>query len=146
MDEEHRVNDALKAAGFDFALRIRPVGKLNGADKISEPDARQAHPGVFYRAPLPYRISVEQAPADGSGTPAIVTESIFFSENGAPIQFLDINRSMFVKRTTEISFSYGLPSSVDITKPSEAEALTQLPLDITKAIVQIPADAITGGK
>ena len=141
--EQDRINNALHAAGFDLSIFIQPIGTIQGAQGLADPDPSKSYEGVFYRTPLPYRFIVQRGQAAIETDADVEAEGLVFSENGAPLQFLPIKRSAFVRRVTTIDFDNGLPVNVNTVKPSEAEAFTQFPLTLTDEIVSIPSKAVT---
>ncbi|MEM6621128.1 MAG: hypothetical protein AAF674_02785 [Pseudomonadota bacterium] len=50
----------------------------------------------------------------------------------------DIHRGACIKRTTKLEFTQGVLTSATLNKPSEVEACLSIPLDILKAVVEVP--------
>jgi hypothetical protein len=66
--------------------------------------------------------------------------------NAAPIFRIDIERTAFVERKTVINFTQGVPTLVQVIKPSEGLAVAKLPLTIAKAIISAPVEGISEHK
>lgn len=54
---------------------------------------------------------------------------------------LDLRRAAFVKKTMTVDFENGLQKSVALSKPSEALAVAQTPVDVVKNVLRIPIEA-----
>ena len=96
-------------------------------------------PGIYYRRPIAHQVHV----MEGGVSKQLV--SVQFA-NDAPIFKIDIERTAFIQRKTIINFESGVPTLVQVVKPSEGLAVVQLPLTIAKAIISAPVDAISAHK
>jgi hypothetical protein len=56
----------------------------------------------------------------------------------------DIRRGACIQRTTDLTFVKGSLTKVALTKPSEVLGCLAIPLSLVKAVVAIPAAALTG--
>lgn len=92
-------------------------------------------PGVYYRRPFSHRIHI----VSGGQTRKITQDNF---ANSSPLFRLDIDRTAFTKRDTTIVFKNGVPTSVQVTKPSEAAEMARLPLTIAAAPLKAVADAM----
>jgi hypothetical protein len=59
--------------------------------------------------------------------------------NEAPMFALGVNRAMFVKSTTDITFENGILANVAIKRPSELNALVDIPVYAAQVALSIPA-------
>ncbi|WP_375414466.1 hypothetical protein [uncultured Bradyrhizobium sp.] len=112
------------------------------AYKAEETDLRTVPPrlpGVYYRRPIAHQVHV----IEGGVSKQLV--SVQFA-NAAPIFKIDIERTAFIQRKTILNFESGVPTLVQVVKPSEGLAIVQLPLTIAKAIISAPVDAISAHK
>jgi hypothetical protein len=89
---------------------------------------------IYYRPLVPYKITLEAQD--------VIKSEIFYLPNGAPILSMDINRAPFIKKTTKLSFTNGILTSVEINKPSEVLGGLEIPAQIAKAILEIPGELI----
>lgn len=104
-----------------------PSFALGQAEKI---------PGIWYRRALPRRVHGVL-----EGNQYSVAQLLF--ANAGPIYRVDIDRTAFVTRETQISFANGEPTSVSVKKESEALAVAKLPVSIVSAYVGSLVDAFT---
>lgn len=91
--------------------------------------------GVCYRVASPYRISYSFV--GGS----IVQKLIELPNENPPIE-IDLRRAFLVKKVKRITFDDGNLAEVHVDKPSELLELSKLPLEITKAVLEAPAEAL----
>ena len=99
--------------------------------------------GVFFRQPLDHKIQIYQrnAPKCRGWCPRWEGYALFANEG--PLLRVDINRTIFVKRETTVTFGNdGVPTKVHVIKPSEMVEASKLPLAISKAIIEAPLEAI----
>lgn len=93
-------------------------------------------PGIWYRRAMPRRVH-----AVLKGKQYSLSQLLF--ANAGPIYRVDIDRTAFVTRETQISFTAGEPTSVSVKKESEALAIAKLPVSIVSAYVGSLVDAFT---
>lgn len=55
---------------------------------------------------------------------------------------IDFSRAAFVQKTITVDFEEGIFKKIALDKPSEANAVIQVPLNVLKAIVALPAELI----
>lgn len=91
--------------------------------------------GICYRQPATYIIGF-------SFNSTITYESPISIPNGAPVYALNLKRSPFVTRKNTIELSNGSISSVVVDKPSEGLAVAQMPVDIARAVISVPAEIL----
>jgi len=63
--------------------------------------------------------------------------------NGAPLFLLEIKRSLFVERVTEVTFDRGVPVDINIAKKSELNAVADVVVRAVQIVVQVPIRALT---
>jgi hypothetical protein len=103
----------------------------------SAPDAAgDGLSGLYYRRSLDHRVHVVE---NGSTTQV----NTYKFANAAPVFRVDIKRTLFVERRTELVFAGGELTSIHVNKPSEGLALAQLPLAIAKAYMNAPVSALS---
>jgi hypothetical protein len=169
-DEIHKVNKALKE--LDHCIFIDPVndpyvpdwqadlcnGYLEGAgnnfpyyglDIIDEkaPPQSLAGKGILYRPLLTHKLVVMKRNHDpvGKAWQVFETKRVEMS-NAAPAFLLEVKRSALVARTMDITFNKGVLNTIEISKPSEAKALSGFVLRTAQVIVSIPVRALVIGK
>ena len=111
------------------------------------------HNGIVYRPALPYRLTFVSDPDNAqavNGTPppankppkGIISTSIALP-NEAPKLVLDVSRAAFVSNSATISFNNGMLKEITYNKPSQAQGLVQIPVDLSKTLLSVPADLLT---
>jgi hypothetical protein len=90
--------------------------------------------GVKYRPLLPYRLEIRG--------PKYFFVKIVYLPNEAPIITLDVTRPAFAERVTKLSFTNGVLTKIDLTRPSEILAFAKIPVELVKAIAGLPMDLI----
>lgn len=83
-------------------------------------------PGLYFRRPMPRMVHVVLR-----GKTLEMRQMMF--ANNTPIYRVDIKRTAFVARKTELDFDNGDLLSVSVSKPSEALAVATLPVAIVDA-------------
>ncbi|MEO1241048.1 MAG: hypothetical protein AAFX54_04005 [Pseudomonadota bacterium] len=110
-----------------------PSQKAQGKDPLSYA------PGLFYRRPLPYIVSVIdcgkkcQTTAERGSPNVNLQSSLFMLPNNGPISYVPFRASPFVKTVYDVKFDKGLLTQWDADRPSEVLAVVRLPLEIIKA-------------
>ena len=92
--------------------------------------------GIYYRPLLPHRLTIEN-----TINKSFTTETIYLP-NRAPILVFDITRASFVKKVTNLTFTDGVLTEFEINKPSQFLAGIEIPLNLVKALVALPAEII----
>jgi hypothetical protein len=108
------------------ACEPAPQGHRSVADK----DLTLSQDGVIYRPALPWRITVKELPSG-----IVQSQHIVSITNRSPLLHISLDRTAFVNRVNEITFSNGIPTKIDITKPSEALAIVSIPLQILDGVL-----------
>jgi hypothetical protein len=109
--------------GLDIS--IAPLGGKVNFEASTLATAAGNHSGIFYRQNLPYRVKV----VDGAST----TETIIFSPNLSPVQFLPVSKSFFSGNDADFGFVEGVPTKYNQVTQGEIVALLKLPADIIGA-------------
>lgn len=84
--------------------------------------------GVFYRQPLPYKVTLSSKSGDFPDQRAIV-----FSPSGASVGFLPVKKTLFANNEADLGFADGVPTKWDQTTDGELVALFKIPADILSA-------------
>jgi hypothetical protein len=137
-DLREQISNRLQAfdpevSGFEIVLAHEPsqLPKWGG----SRPKSID---GVVHRPLLPYFFQLKTKDGLVSLAPQIV-----YLPNEAPFFTIDIKRRAFIDHKYTLSFTDGILTEVSWVKPSEALGFVQIPVDIAKAIVAIPAEMLT---
>lgn len=108
--------------------------------------------GVCYRPVVPYRVklkpggilSVDPTNQNREGGEELLlgAEELFMLPNRSPVVCLPIERVPFVKSKFTVTFDRGLLTSMTSDKPSEVIGFLEIPINVAKAIVSIPAELL----
>ena len=103
--------------------------------------------GVLYKPLLTHNLVIMQQSdnPDGPGWRVFETRRVQMT-NAAPAFMLEINRSAFVTRKTDVKFDKGVLQSVTVDKPSEMLALSRFILSTTQLLISIPVSAVVPKK
>jgi hypothetical protein len=112
---------------------------LERAGRVTSALPRAQTAGIFFRRSMLHVVKIKK---DGQ---YIALRRIPFA-NDQPIQMLNVDRAFLVENSATIDFNNGELVSVHVVKPSEALALATLPLEIIKAVVAAPVDALSDHK
>jgi hypothetical protein len=137
-----------KHAAID-RLREASQGSLALAVTLPAVDGPQAAPtiastGLVYRAPTPVNIEVasqSSAACPIVGTPSSTTLNATVPDSRASY-VLPVTASSFTKTKTAFEFKDGMPTSLHVDQPSQLAAITRIPIDIMKAILEVPGSLI----
>lgn len=134
-----RVNTGLAKSGLVL------TAKIAGANKPLDAPQQTNVYGLAYRAPASVTASVtnlENAPSvcdlpmpANAGLTATAPDS-------RTLFHLPVTGSLLTKSKVDLTFKDGMPSSYNWDQPSTAAALSRLPIDIMKAIVEVPASLL----
>ncbi len=126
---------------LEFARRDTAFARLYAAYEAEGIKPNQA--GILYRPRAVYqvRIYAKDDPDGGGPWRLRKTEMVPF-ENISPVLSLRVDRTVFAKRKTALLFDDGALTSVCIYKSSELEAAVEIPLELVKAVVALPAEIL----
>lgn len=115
----------------------------NHSSPPGKPDIRTdlgpVEPGIYYKRSLDHRVHT----VFKNRSVGLITNKF---ANIAPIFRIDINRTLFVKRNTEVDFTEGELTSVMVDKPSEVLAIAKLPVAMANAYISGIVDGFTQRK
>ena len=127
-----------------FGLQVtRP--DLSKIDSVSNDGSRSrmCSVGVCYRPLLPYGLALV-AKHDANKEPTtLAPHSWILLPNDSPLLSIDLHRTAFVERKGKLTFTEGVLTKVEVTKPSEALAVATLPVTVLKTLVSIPGELLT---
>jgi hypothetical protein len=102
------------------------------------------HPGILYRPRYPYRLAVYRKRDPGGGGKWLLTQTTTVHlENVSPVLSLGITRAAFTGKAVNFLFQDGALTTACISKGSEIESFVQIPLDVAKSIMAVPASLAT---
>lgn len=127
----------LCSLGANYRFRIGSVGKpVTGGVATTDPA------GLFYRRELPYVISIYNARGDDA-TAFVIAKAIMLSlPNESPLEMVKLEGGTFTTRTFSTIFDNGILLSHTEAKPSEALAVARIPVDVMKAVFEIPTSLL----
>ena len=161
-EESSEVNARLTKLGFclvleDYTFDRRGIGVDRYCDSPSrygshpvlitkaylKAEATPADPhwaGLLYRPRIPYRLEVfHKVDPNGPGHWLLYEMDTVTLENLSPVLSLDIQRAAFANRTANFVFDQGTLVTACISKGSELLGFSDIPLQIAKSIVALPA-------
>lgn len=112
-------------------------------------------PGLLYRPRPTYPIVIYQKPpshgSKSKGAGAKVVADVWKIariehhplENVSPVLSLGIERAVFSQRISSFVFNNGVLQTACVSKGSEIEGFVEIPLDISRALVALPAQIAT---
>ena len=115
---------------YGVELGVKQITPSSTAGFGAPPDCGSL---VCYRFLLPWEISVTDTEA------GMRTEIVVLLPNGAPVGGIDVRRLSLVKNTTALEFHNGILASAEYDNPSAVANMLQIPVNILKTIVSIPA-------
>jgi hypothetical protein len=121
-----------------------PVVKAPVLLMVNEPVPPQAAAsGILYRPNLRYELTVKRRrEPDLPGDWRVIETRQIEMPNASPVLSLQIERSLFVTRKTDVTFDYGTLLDVTIDKPSELAEFVDIPLQAVQAAFAIPAQMV----
>ncbi len=126
VDDMQRAQEIFRSQDFDLEFE-KP--KLSRESNLSSRPVN----GLVYRPSLPHKIRVV------SRDRTIEDVYIFLIPNASPRIALPVKAGRFVESTNTITFSDGQPTKIDLTRPSEAMALSALPFTLMQRAISVPA-------
>jgi hypothetical protein len=100
--------------------------------------------GILYRPKTSHKIVILQKPDPGAAGSRwdLYQTKLFELPNATPVLSVGVERAMFAKRVTQLTFSDGTLTDVVLDKGSEAVGFVQIPLIAAQAIVDIPGQML----
>jgi hypothetical protein len=100
--------------------------------------------GIVYRPNLNRELVIMQRPEPNlrSGTWRRFLVEQIEMPNDAPAFSIEVPRSLFVERVTDISFNNGTLTNVQVVKPSELEVFVDIPLAVIEAVTAWPYEKL----
>jgi hypothetical protein len=153
-----KINSALRpygycvfVEGFSFPPGLSPldwcerprdlsihVFKALGPE-VLPPASEFSRRGVLYRPNITRTLTVmRKADPYGRDPWLLALMKQIEVPNRAPTLLVEVNRSLFVDRITDIEFSEGVLTNISVKKPSEAAAFVEIPLAVATAVAALP--------
>lgn len=121
----------------------RPTMVVKAYQRAMVEPADPLLPGLMYRPRHPYRLAIyRKADPGGRGPWHLMRMTTVELENLSPVLSLDIRRAAFGARTAHFVFKEGTLLTACVSKTSELEGAVQIPLQIARGIVAVPASII----
>lgn len=104
--------------------------------------------GILYRPTIAYTLVImkreDPTSRDYRRFPWYQQRSVDLQlPNGAPLFLLEIKRSLFVDRVTDVTFDKGVPIDITIAKKSELNAVADVVVRAVQIAVSVPMRALT---
>lgn len=142
--EEAGWNFVLNAWGKDAATNkaVSAQTTESHASHINgkKPEQGDETPGPVYRLPTPvvFRLKARDRyvlPADAvNGGAGVPNRPEFILPVPGTYAYVPIKRGFMTQRTTNVTFSNGMPTEVSLTQPSPVLAFVKLPADLVKMV------------
>jgi hypothetical protein len=97
--------------------------------------------GLFYRRNLPHTLTAYSAEPHGGDNPLVLL--LFEMPNSSPTEFIGYPNGPLTESKYTIAFENGMLTSYKAERPSELLAGLNLPLDVVKAFLSVPAELLT---
>lgn len=137
---------SLSVEGYCDAPRRHqdPANRIVEAYMKVKSEKADAHlPGILYRPRVPYRLEIyRKKDPRGRGRWQLVETLPVQLENLSPVLSLDIHRAVFAGRNANFVFDQGTLTNACISKGSELEGFVDIPLVISRSILQLPATIV----
>lgn len=140
-------NDVCSETGYPPAAPRFDLKDPAGAAAMPDP-IKFVGRGILYRPPVAYTLVImkrdDPTSRDFKRFPWYLQKSLDLQlPNGAPIFLLEIKRSMFVERVSDIRFENGVPYDITVAKKSELNAVSDVVVRAVQVVVQVPLRALT---
>jgi hypothetical protein len=120
----------------------------NGQESNSVLSMRQGRElqrhGIIYQPELSHRLVIMRKADPGSTREQwqmAATEYVTMP-NKAPLFALGVNRALFVNAKTDVTFDRGLITNISVVRPSELNALVDIPVYAAQVALSIPATTL----
>ncbi|RUX34644.1 hypothetical protein EOA23_00935 [Mesorhizobium sp. M2A.F.Ca.ET.042.01.1.1] len=140
-------NDLCSETGYPSAAPNFDLKDPLGAQALPDQIAFSKR-GILYRPAIGYTLVImrrdDPTSHDYARFPWYQQRAIDLQlPNGAPLFLLEIKRSFFVERITDVTFDHGVPSDITIAKKSEFNAVADVVVRAVQIAVQVPMRALT---
>lgn len=99
--------------------------------------------GVLYRPNMLHTLYVlRKSDPYGRRPWSIAMKREIEAPNVSPAFAVEVERSLFVNRVTDLEFDDGVLTNISINKPSELAAFVEIPLALARAITALPAQIV----
>ncbi len=68
---------------------------------------------------------------------------LVMAPNDGPITSVDVSRASFVSKTTKLGITNGMLQKIEMEKPSQALGFIRIPVDMAKAVAEIPGSILS---
>jgi hypothetical protein len=137
------VFDPLKAATqtvMDYRITIKPIADPNLFKRIHRGERNhQSCQDASFCVPVTTPVQVRVRHDAGIDVETVLT--VVDPTRSIGIQ---VNRSACARSENMIAFRNGIMTKYDVTRPSEVASCLSIPLNVLRAIISAPVDAITG--
>ncbi len=132
--------DGTRCKGGDFNI----CTVAESEDKHVESLVPSNPMGLVYRAPRATKITITPQEIGGAADDERLDASsaVFVVPDSKAAFVLPAKADAFTKSTFDFEFKDGMPTSYNITQPSELAGIASLPVDIAKAIISVPASIV----
>jgi hypothetical protein len=123
----------------------RPTMVTKAYLKAEATSADPQLPGLLYRPQFPYRVLIYQREGkdpDPHGRWQLTQVTTVNLENLSPVLSLGVTRAVFAGKSVSFVFQEGTLKTACVAKTSEAEGFVQVPLQVAKSIVALPASIV----
>lgn len=127
----------LCSLGANYRFGIAAVGKSSAGGVANSGAA-----GLFYRRELPYLLTIYTSRGDDPSAFVIAKTIMLSLPNESPLEMVTLESGTFTTRTFSTIFENGILVSHTEAKPSEALAIARIPVEVMKAIFEIPTSLI----
>ncbi len=132
-----------QASGMSWQLTVTPAPQRPaGASSTEAPKPRSAD-GLVYRAPVPVSVHVEARSAGGCTVDEPTAATLHTAVPDSRMRLvMPFDAGAFTKTKHAMVFKNGMPVEMSIDQPSQAAAVARLPVEILKAMVEVPASIL----
>lgn len=132
-EEVKLLEDKMKAVDEEATFNIKEIGTGNTDTSSQFPNDTDTGFGIYYRPMSTFALTL-------SGKRG-VNRTLIRLPHPEKVHFIGIPIASWVKTDFEIQFEEGgYPQNIQISKPSSALAMIQVPLDLVSAILRLPGE------
>jgi hypothetical protein len=117
-----------------YGVGEQRVFKPGATDSEAPKSFNSDQKGIYYRPVLPYMLTIRHRDY-------LLTKVIYLPNYSQPIS-IDVNRPGFVEKIQELTFDNGILKIVHVKRPSEAEGLLAIPVNVVKEFVGLPLELL----